>query len=152
MIWGSGQVGAVAATRAAAQLAENAKQPAIAGALPEVHHNQVVCFDGDLAGDPSGVDLFRDRVDEPDPIRLRLVLLRDDADDPAAEARATVSERLADDRGIAVSAIAAEGVPAVERLASLIGIIDYASVYLGLMQGIDPTPIAAIDELKQRLR
>ncbi|HEX3908436.1 MAG TPA: SIS domain-containing protein [Mycobacteriales bacterium] len=152
MIWGNGQVGAVAATRAAAQLAENAKQPAIVGSLPEAHHNQVVCFDGDLTGDPSGADLFRDRVEEPDPIQLRLVLVRDDADDPDAAARATVSERLADDRGIAVSAIVAEGVPAVERLASLIGVIDYASVYLALMRGIDPTPITAIDELKRLLR
>jgi glucose/mannose-6-phosphate isomerase len=152
MIWGNGQVGAVAAGRAAAQLAENAKQPALVGVLPEAHHNQVVCFDGSLAGDPSGADLFRDRVEDPDSIRLRLVLVRDDAGDPQAEARATVSERLADARGIAVSEIVAEGDPAVERLASLIGVIDYASVYLALMRGIDPTPISAIDELKQQLR
>jgi glucose/mannose-6-phosphate isomerase len=152
MIWGNGQVGAVAAARAAAQLAENAKQPALVGALPEAHHNQVVCFDGSLAGDPSGADLFRDRVDEPEPIRLHLVLVRDDAADPAAAARAAVSQRLADARGVGVSEIVAEGDPAVERLASLVGVIDYASVYLALMRGVDPTPITAIDELKQQLR
>ena len=46
----------------------------------------------------------------------------------------------------------AQGDAAVERLASLVGLIDYASVYLALMRGVDPTPITAIDELKQRLR
>jgi glucose/mannose-6-phosphate isomerase len=51
-----------------------------------------------------------------------------------------------------VSVVVAEGGSAVERLASLVGLIDYASVYLGLAQGIDPTPIPPIDELKARLQ
>ena len=42
MVWGSGQVGPVAALRAVCQLAENAKLPAIVGVLPEANHNQVV--------------------------------------------------------------------------------------------------------------
>jgi len=39
----------------------------------------------------------------------------------------------------------------VERLASVVGLVDYATVYLALAQGIDPTPVAPIDELKKRL-
>ncbi|HWB67584.1 MAG TPA: SIS domain-containing protein [Mycobacteriales bacterium] len=148
MFWGAGQVGPVAALRAACQLEENAKLPALSGALPEAHHNQVVAFDGALAGGEA--DFFRDRVDEPEPLRLRLVVVRDDTDDVASH-RADVSATLAEDRGIAVSTLRAEGDSAVERLASLVGVIDFASVYLGLMHGIDPTPIAAIDALKRAL-
>jgi glucose/mannose-6-phosphate isomerase len=151
MIWGTGQVGGVAASRAAAQLAENAKLPSVVGTLPEAHHNQVVSFDGAMAGGAAAADLFRDRVDDPDPVRLRLLLVRDEAADPVAAARGAVSERVADARGVGVSEIVAAGTPAVERLASLIGLIDYASVYLALMHGVDPTPITAIDDLKEML-
>jgi glucose/mannose-6-phosphate isomerase len=39
----------------------------------------------------------------------------------------------------------------LERLASLVGLVDFASVYLALAYGIDPTPVAAITELKARI-
>ncbi|HTW20188.1 MAG TPA: SIS domain-containing protein [Mycobacteriales bacterium] len=152
MVWGSGQMGPVAAARAVNQIAENAKLPAIAGALPEAAHNQVVAFDGPLAaGDPDD-DLFRDRVDEAAPYRVRLVLVRDDAGEPAATRLADVCAELAGRRGVAVSEISAQGAGAIERFASLVGLLDYASVYLALAYGIDPTPIAPIDELKLAMR
>src|SRR5438270_4801559 len=66
MIWGSGQVGPVAAYRMVCQLAENAKYPSVPGALPEAHHNQVVALDGLLAGGSADDDIFRDRVDDDD--------------------------------------------------------------------------------------
>ena len=50
MVWGTGMIGATAAARFMAQLAENAKIPAAHGELPEVGHNQIVTFDGVLAG------------------------------------------------------------------------------------------------------
>jgi glucose/mannose-6-phosphate isomerase len=152
MVWGSGQVGPVAALRTVSQLAENAKLPAIVGALPEANHNQVVTFDGPLAGGVADDDLFRDRVDEPSPLRLRLVVLRDDAGDEMAVRRADVSADVATARGIPVSVVSAQGAAPIERFASLIGLLDYASVYLGLAYGLDPTPILPIDELKRALR
>jgi glucose/mannose-6-phosphate isomerase len=151
MVWGSGQIGPVAALRAVCQLAENAKWPAIAGALPEADHNQIVALDGPLARGAADDDLFRDRVDEASPLRLRLVLVRDDAEDEIAARRAVVSAEVAADRGVAVSVLSAQGSSAVERLASLVGLLDYASVYLGLAYGLDPTPIVPIDELKRAL-
>ena len=39
----------------------------------------------------------------------------------------------------------------LERLASLVQLIDYATVYLAIALGIDPGPIAAIQELKARI-
>jgi glucose/mannose-6-phosphate isomerase len=118
------------------------------GALPEAHHNQSVIFDNsDVVGDPD-LDLFRDRVDEPEPQHMRLVLVRDDAGDELAARRAESSAEVAQARGIAVTTLTAEGGSAVERLASLVGLIDFASVYLALARGVDPTPIVPIDELK----
>ena len=153
MVWGGGQVGPVAAYRMVCQLAENAKYPAIAGALPEAHHNQVVTLDGPLAGGAPDDDIFRDRVEEAEPVHLRLVLLDDetsvDAERPST--RADISAEVAEARGVGVSRIRAEGGSPVERLASLVGLADYASVYLALLHGVDPTPVPPIDELKKRL-
>jgi glucose/mannose-6-phosphate isomerase len=149
MIWGGGQVGPVAAYRMLGQLAENAKHPSIFGALPEAHHNQVVTFDGPFAGSGATDDIFRDRVDDDGVVRLRLVLLDDEPDEPAS--RASISAEVAEQRGIKVTRLRADGASAYERLASLVGLVDYASVYLAIGSGIDPTPVAPIDALKQRL-
>ena len=148
MIWGGGQVGPVAAYRMVCQLAENAKYPAVPGALPEAHHNQVVALDGMLAGGSADDDIFRDRVEDDSPVRLRLVLVDDETDETS---RAEISDEVAQARGVAVTRLRTEGASAVERLASVVGLIDYASVYLALAQGIDPTPVAPIDALKKRL-
>ncbi|HVA61320.1 MAG TPA: SIS domain-containing protein [Mycobacteriales bacterium] len=150
IVWGTSPLGGVAAQRLAAQLAENAKYPALAGVLPEAGHNQVVTFDGPYAAGDSA-DFFRDRAEDDERLRLRLVLLRDLEEHPRVAGRADAVRDLAQARGIPVSAIAAEGAGPLERLASLIAVVDFASVYLALLLGIDPSPVGPIDELKARL-
>ena len=144
MIWGTSPLTGVAAYRFACQLSENGKYPAVYGVLPEANHNQVVGFDGPFApGSP-------DSGSGP-PVPLRLVLLRDSQEHPQVTRRREESARLAAGRGIEVSELAAEGSHPLERLASLVQLIDYASVYLGIAGGIDPGPVAAIQELKARI-
>lgn len=154
MVWGSSPVAGVAAQRMVCQLAENAKYPAIPGVLPEANHNQVVTFDGPfgaLAGSGSEQELFRDRPDEPDAARLRLVLLRDTEEHPQVTRRREASRELAHARGIAVTELVAQGKSPLERFAALVGLPDFATVYLALLCGFDPTPIDAIGELKARI-
>ncbi|WP_312888106.1 bifunctional phosphoglucose/phosphomannose isomerase [Nonomuraea rhodomycinica] len=143
MIWGTSPLAAVAGYRLACQLNENAKYPAIFGELPEANHNQVVAFDGPFAQR----DIFSD-----EPGRgLRLVLVRDSEEHPQVTRRREASARLAHERDVPVSELAAEGEHPLVRMASLIGLADYASVYLALGYGIDPTPVSAITELKSRI-
>ncbi len=150
MAWGCSPVGAVAAMRLSCQWNENAKLPAIASALPEANHNQVVAFDGPYGAAGSAGDIFADPQEHAQ--RLRLVLLRDLADEhPQVTRRAEVSKDIAESRGVALTELIAEGGSRLERLASLVGLIDYASVYTALGMGIDPTPIAAIQDLKARI-
>ena len=148
MIWGTSPLAAVAAYRFACQLSENAKYPAVSGALPEANHNQVVAFDGPFAPGP-GAALAQDG-DGP-PLPLRLVLLRDTREHPQVARRREESARLAAQRGIGVTELAAAGDRPLERLASLVQLIDYATVYLAIAQAIDPAPVAAIAELKARI-
>ena len=143
MIWGSSPLSGVAAKRFAAQLNENAKYPGIAGELPEASHNQVVAFDGPFAPGT--------RLDAESGYPLRLILLSDPAAHPQVALRQAVSAELATARGIRVSELAMEGEHPLLRFASVVQLIDYATVYLGIASGVDPTPIEIIQELKERI-
>jgi hypothetical protein len=85
------------------------------------------------------------------PVPLRLVVLRDTHEHPQVARRREESVKIAAQRGIEVSELTAAGDLPLERLASLVHLIDYASVYLAIAGGIDPAPIAAIQELKARI-
>ncbi len=147
VIWGTSQLAGVAAYRFACQLNENAKYPAIAGLLPEANHNQVVLFDGAFApGAEFGL------TDEEGPaLPLRLVLLRDSDEHPQVARRREESAKLAAQRGIGVTELPASGGSPLERLASLVQLIDYATVYLAIAEAVDPAPVAVIQELKARI-
>jgi glucose/mannose-6-phosphate isomerase len=150
MIWGTSPLTGVAAARFACQLNENANYPAIAGVLPEANHNQVVALDGPFAASPETGPVPAGSG-EPPPVPLRLVLLRDTHEHPQVARRREESARIAAERGVEVTELAAAGDLPLERLASLVQLIDYAAVYLAIANGVDPTPIAAIQELKARI-
>jgi glucose/mannose-6-phosphate isomerase len=158
MIGGTSPLTGVAAYRFACQLNENAKYPAIQGVLPEANHNQVVAFDGPFApgpavpwtpGDLADDDLTATGGDPAAP--LHLVMLTDTQEHPQVTKRREASTALAADRRIGVSELAAVGDHPLARLASLVQLIDYATVYLGIALGLDPSPITAIQELKARI-
>ena len=163
LVWGTPPVGGLAASRLAAQLTRNAKLPALPGVLPEALHTVLGCFDGVFgsglpAARPSDPleDLFRDRAadedeDEVEP-RLKLVLLRDNRELPSIAARAEAAAGLAQERGIAVTSLLAEGDSPLERFASLVALGDYASVYLALLEGVDPSDDGAASQLAARLQ
>ncbi|TNY35560.1 SIS domain-containing protein [Thermomonospora catenispora] len=154
MVWGTSDLAAVAAYRMCCQLNENAKYPGVFGGLPEANHNQVMAFDGLFAGGAPGAeeeDFFRDRAEDVEGTRLRLVLLRDTEEHPQVAKRREVSVELAAARGVDVTEIPAEGGHPLERLAHLIAMTDYVTVYLALALGVDPTPVSAIQELKARI-
>jgi hypothetical protein len=130
-------------------------------ALGEAGRGRVGLLDGVYGGlAESDRDIFADPSDEAGPTRLRLVLLRDGglADEvdeglgePLAveERRADAVQALAERRGVRVSVVTAEGGSPLERLASLVAVPDFASVYLALAHGLDPMAVPAISELKE---
>ena len=150
VVWGSSPLTGTAAYRFACQLNENAGAPATWGGLPEAGHNQIVVLDGPWVSGAQD-DVFRDRVDEPQRPAVRLVLLRDSQELPEVTRRAQAITDLADGRGVRTSSLRAEGSSPLARLASVVGLADFASVYLALLQGTDPTPVGAITELKRRI-
>jgi glucose/mannose-6-phosphate isomerase len=129
VIWGTSPLSGVAAERFANQLNENAKYPAIAGVLPEATHNQLAILDGPFAGDNPRFP-------------IRLVLLSD----VDAREHLPVTD-LAEQRGVGVSELAMESEHPLVRLATVVQLTDYASVYLGIASGIDPGQADPIRDL-----
>lgn len=151
-VWGTTPLAAVAAYRAACQLNENAKLPCLHGGFSEVNHNQVVAFDGPYGLRTAADDVFRDPVEDGAAVpRLRLVLLRDQAEQAPEAARADAVVALADARSIPVDVVTSHDGHPLSRLASLVALMDWASNYAALGLGIDPSPIGPIVELKARL-
>jgi glucose/mannose-6-phosphate isomerase len=155
VVWGTSPLAGVAAYRFACQINENAKGLATWGELPEANHNQVVGLDGAFAPSRGSAgsddDLFRDRADDVEPVHAALVLLRDAVEHPQTARRAEVTRRLAEERGLRVAVERGQGEHPFERLVRLVGVADFASVYLALAQGVDPTPVEVISELKRAI-
>jgi glucose/mannose-6-phosphate isomerase len=152
VVWGSSDLAGAAAYRFGSQLMENAKLPAVTGTLPGAGHDQIALLDSPMAEEPDASDFFRDRVEESGGARLRLVLLRDNAEDRRVTQRCAAIQAIAEERGVAISELHGTGEHPVERLAELVAVTDFASVYLAVGYGLDPASITPIAELKERIR
>ncbi len=163
IVWGSSPLATVAARRVGDMFSANARYPVVAGSLGEAGRGRVGLIDGVYGGlAESGRDIFADPDDNGGTTRLRVVVLRDGGladDEPQAGEPAALEERRADAvlelaarRGVRCTEIRAEGGSPLERLASLISVPDFASVYLAMAHGLDPTAVPAVDEMKEFTR
>ncbi len=135
VVYGATHTTEVAATRWKGQFNENSKCLAYWNAFPEMNHNEIVGFE-------APPELLR---------ALFLICLRDASDHPRVQARMEITKRLLKDRVAGISEFWGEGSSLLVRLLSLIYLGDYTSVYLALLYGINPKPVAVIDYLKQEL-
>ncbi|MEX5633606.1 SIS domain-containing protein [Parafrankia sp. FMc2] len=157
MWWGTSRLAEVAAARAATVLAAHAWYPALAGALPYPAYDQAALLGGAFGagaaasgGGPAGDldDFFRDRADDVETTRLRLVLLRDDTSEhPEVSGAAERAVAVAGGYGVGVTELRMTGTGPLERLASLIGLIDFAGVYVALALGVDPSSAPQLRQL-----
>jgi glucose/mannose-6-phosphate isomerase len=115
------------------QFSENSKLPAMAGYLPEMTHNDVMGWEGELDFHP-GVVLLRHSGERP-PVRAAFDFIRD----------------LISARDSLCGEFAGVGSSLLSRMFSHILLGDYTSVYLALLRGLDPTPIDTIGKLKSRI-
>jgi hypothetical protein len=134
VVWTEGESAGPAGRRFAAALAELAGRPAVVAELPEALDAHSTLLSGPLAagGDPD--DFFRDRVEEPQALRARVVLLRDRPTGGLSAAPAARDLALGHDTP--VSELEPEDGEELETLAELIAITDFAAVYLALASGV----------------
>ncbi|QNS05867.1 SIS domain-containing protein [Streptomyces xanthii] len=130
LIWTEGAAAGPAGRRFAAALAELAGRAALAADLPEAMPAHGALLTGSLAAGADPDDFFRDRVEEVQALRARVVLLRDR---PAGSLSAAPAAReLALSHDTAISELEPEEGSDLETLAELIAVTDFAAVYLGL--------------------
>jgi glucose/mannose-6-phosphate isomerase len=82
---------------------------------------------------------------------LRLVLIADPDENPRVGAQRAAVTELAGQRGVGMSELGMDGEHPLVRLAGVIQLTDYASVYLAIASGIDPGQTVAIADLQARI-
>ena len=121
---------APASVRWRSQLNENAETPAFDGVLPEMDHNEICGW-----GQPTFTAVFLDDDEQHARIKQRI--------DLTAEVVAAA--------GSPVARVRSRGATRTERVLSLVLLGDLVSLYLAVLNGVDPTPVARIEDFKQRL-
>lgn len=135
VIWGQDGALSAAAVRWRCQLNENAKVPAFSSVLPELDHNELV-------GYAPGVPALA---------QVALVVLRKPSEHARVTKRIEITLESVRPRVGLVAEAWATGESRLAQLmsASLFG--DFTSIYLAFLRGVDPTPVAVIEDLKLRL-
>lgn len=117
------------------QLNENAKTVAAWEELPEATHNAVVGY--------AQPEILHERT--------FVVFLASPDDHPRVALRRSLSIDLLAERQIGHEVVAVGGRGRLAQAFSAIALGDFTSVYLAILYGLDPTPVAAITYVKERL-
>lgn len=135
VVWGTEGLASAAAYRWKCQINENAKLYAGWAAFPELNHNEVV-------------GLYQSHAPVAPPA---IVLLRHPGEHPRTAQRIEVTASLMAGSVAFVAEVHAQGASDLARLLDLAVVGDFVSTYLGIVRGVDPAPIEAIDLLKAAL-
>lgn len=111
---------------------ENAKTPAFWNFFPELNHNEMVGFTN-----PQG--------------KFFLILLLDSEGNAQMRKRFEVTAKILESRGISSETIDMGEGSVFTKMFRMIFLGDWASYYLALRYGVDPTPVDMVEELKKSL-
>jgi len=134
VIYGAGVLSKVA-LRWKTQLNENSKAWAFSEYLPELDHNAVVGYMF-----PAWLTL-----------EVFVVLLRSPSLRPRIQARYQITAEILTAAGVEHEVIEARGEDPLSQIMSTVLFGDCVSYYLAILNQVDPSPVAPIDYLKQRL-
>jgi glucose/mannose-6-phosphate isomerase len=138
VIYGSQGERGVVAYRWKTQINENAKAYAVCNVFPELNHNETVGWSGGRGqGEPEK--------------NLSVVILRDDREPDQIRKRVELTKQIIVRRAAEIKEVWARGGAGVSRMLSLVYVGDFASYYLAIAYGEDPTPVRVIDWLKGEL-
>ena len=129
-----GQLTGAVAYRWKTDIEENAKRLAVAGALPEMNHNEIEAWRAPEAG------------------RLHAILLRDRGEHPDIGRRFDLVRAVIGPVAGGISEAWSRGEGRLARLLSLVYLGQWTSYYLALRRGVDPWAVPMLEEVKRRLR
>jgi len=118
------------------QIEENAKQIAVHHEIPEMNHNEIVGWTNP-------------------PEDFAVVLIRDNQEAEMVEKRFNATKKVAweskNESKLEIVEILAEGKSLLARMMSCVLLGDLVSLKLAEMNGVDPTPVTVIKNLKIEL-
>ncbi|HLB66477.1 MAG TPA: bifunctional phosphoglucose/phosphomannose isomerase [Candidatus Saccharimonadales bacterium] len=113
---------------------ENAKQIAWQGTLPEFNHNEMLGWSEQPVQKPYAV-----------------IDLRTNLDHPRVQKRFKVSERLLSGKRPAAIVVDVQGKNPIEQLLWAVALGDFVSIYLALLNNLNPTPVDLVEKFKKAL-
>ena len=125
----------VAALRWKDQFNENSKTYAVSNVFPELNHNEIVGWE--VPG-----KILKN---------FEVIFIRDKQEHPQVKKRFEITSGLIKDKASAIIEIWAKGECMLARLMSAIYLGDFVSVYLAILNGVDPLPVERIEALKKQL-
>ncbi len=137
LVYGGGQLGEVAAWRWKGQFNENPKVPAWCNRIPELTHNE-------LAGWAQHGDVTRQV--------FTLLFLRHDFEHPHVARRFEFVSTMTEEVVADIHTVRAVGEGPLAQLMDLVMQGDMVTLHLAARSGVDPGPIAVLDDLKNWLR
>ena len=137
MVYGAGLSGEVVATRWKGQFNENPKVPSWANRIPELMHNEI-------CGWAQHGDVTRQMIS--------LIALRHDFEHPNVSRRFDFVASVCDEVVADIHTVRAEGDGRLAQLMDLVLQGDLVTLHLAARAGVDPGPIAVLDDLKEWLR
>lgn len=115
-------------------LNENAKNLAWCNSYPEFNHNEFIGWSSHPVDKPYAV-----------------VEIRSNLEHPRVQKRFEVSERLLSGKRPAPEVVVPEGETLLQQLLWTMSLGDHVSIYLALLNGVDPTPVDLVEKLKETL-
>jgi glucose/mannose-6-phosphate isomerase len=116
------------------QLAENAKTLASTHVFPELNHNETAGWEGPKR-------LLKD---------FTVVILRDESEHPRVAKRIEITKAMVEKESKVIE-LQSKGRNLLSRMFNLINTGDFVSCYLAILNGVDPTPVERISNLKKEL-
>lgn len=132
IIYGGSMLGS-AAYKWKIDINENGKQLAFYNTYPELNHNE---FQGWMF---------------PEKKSVVTVQLESSFENGQMQKRMDVTKKLLKDHGFKPIIVNAQGDTKVSQLLSTILLGDYVSAYIGILNGINPTPVELVEKLKKEL-
>jgi glucose/mannose-6-phosphate isomerase len=113
---------------------ENAKNVAVWNEFPELNHNELIGWTSHPVEKPFGI-----------------VELRSKLDHPRVQKRFEVTNKLLSGKMPKPFEVEAQGKIKIEQILWSILLGDFVSIYLALLNGVNPTPVEVVEKLKKEL-
>ena len=135
LIYGSEELLKAVAMRWKTQINENSKWPCFWNVFPELDHNEIVGYE------------IENKINR----QVKIIYLQDKEGLLRVEQRREITRKIIEDKVAEFIVCPTKGKGKMARMFSLIFLGDLVSYYLALLNQIDPSPVACIEDLKKEL-